>query len=103
MYWFAWSCSSRLASQVTLDAHFEKDLGLNILDRVELLLIFEDHFCKFFSRVLRPRVSLHTPENYSASQVGKHTHTHARTHAKLQGSVSFNYFCELSDIFLNLT
>ena len=32
--------------QVTLDAHFKKDLGLDSLDHVEVIMVFEDHFRK---------------------------------------------------------
>ncbi|XP_065181490.1 acyl carrier protein, mitochondrial-like [Sycon ciliatum] len=30
--------------KVTLDAHFKKDLGLDSLDHVEVIMVFEDHF-----------------------------------------------------------
>lgn len=38
--------------QVTLEAHFMKDLGMDSLDAVEVVMAFEDEFGKFQGAVI---------------------------------------------------
>ena len=41
--------------QVTLEAHFMKDLGMDSLDAVEVVMAFEDEFGKFRQLPTAPR------------------------------------------------
>ena len=63
---FAIICESFL--QVTLEAHFINDLGMDSLDAVEVVMAFEDEFGK----------NAHEVESKWCDYVHTHTHTHCR-------------------------
>ena len=48
-----------LSNQVSLEAHFMNDLGLDSLDAVEVVMAFEDEFGKHFSH-FHPSVPLYS-------------------------------------------